>query len=541
MATAETTEIKEPEAELVACAAGPHYFLSNFACIYDPDRPDWIPFRLWPAQSAVLDQIWREMLSIVLKARQLGLSWLMLGYGLWEMIFRPPARFLCFSRRETDADYLLGRERLRGMIGRLPSWLLTAMNAHPTNDATHSLCLANGSTAHAFPCNAGDSYTATFALLDEYDLLTAEEQTKLLSAVKPTIDHGGKMVVLSRADKSKPESPFKRLYRESQEGRGLWKPAFLSWSARPDRTPAWYERQKADSLARTGSLDSLHEHYPATDAEAMSPRSLDKRLPTEWLVRCYRPAPPLSGPFRSPFGPPTISGLTLYGLPVTGRRYIVGADPAEGNPTSDPSALTVLELNSGEEMASLAGRFEPATFAAYVHAVGQFFNHAPVMVERNNHGHAVLLWLRDNSSLYRLYGHDGNPGWHTTTKGKSLLYDRAAEAIRDGEAIIHGLETFSQLASVEGSTQRAPQGQHDDRAVAFALAMAARARLLVEMRGAADWEQGPCVLTPGRVDPYGPAEMNPRDWRAGYDAAGPPGYEYDGHGPFALGDGGNLR
>ena len=35
-----------------------------------------------------------------------------------------------------------------------------------------------------------------------------------------------------------------------------------------------------------------------------------------------------------------------------------GADPAEGNPTSDDSALTILERDSGEEVASLASKVQ---------------------------------------------------------------------------------------------------------------------------------------------------------------------------------------
>src|SRR5262249_22496338 len=159
-------------------------------------------------------------------------------------------------------------------------------------------------------------------------------------------------------------------------------------------------------------------------------------------------------------------------------RYVVGADPAEGNPTSDESALVVLDLASGEEVAALAGRCEPGTFAAQLDAVSRWYNGAPVMVERNNHGHAVLLWLRDNSGLLRLGGPDGLPGWHTTSRGKALLYDGAGEALRDGEAVLHSLSTFAQLASVEGSTLRAPAGEADDRATAFVLALAGRARLL---------------------------------------------------------------
>jgi hypothetical protein len=496
MATAEPVSVEGQEAELVACAASPHYFLSRHARIYDPDRRDWIPFALWPAQEAVLAQVRREQLSVVLKARQLGLTWLCLGYGLWEMVFRPPARFLCFSRRETDAAYLLGPERLRGMLDRLPGWLLPAMAAAPTNDAAHSLFLANGSTGHAFPCNAGDSYTATFALLDEFDLLSDPEQARLLGAVKPTIDHGGKMVLLSRSDKGRPESPFKRIYREAREGRSAWHPAFLPWHARPGRDAAWHEAQRAHSLT-FGSLDWLHEHYPGTDAEALAPRSLDKRLPAEWLLKCYQHREPLPGPFPPFQKPPAINGLAVYAVPAPGRRYVAGADPAEGNPTSDPSALEVLDVASGEEVASLAGRFEPATFAAHVAAVGRYYHGAAVLVERNNHGGTVLYWLGEHArDLRRLGGDDGKPGWNTTTKSKALLYDRAGEALRDGEAVIHGLDVFHQLASIEGATLRAPEGQHDDRAVAFALALTGRAILLT--RGPAVVEQGPCVLVPGR-------------------------------------------
>jgi len=211
------------------------------------------------------------------------------------------------------------------------------------------------------------------------------------------------------------------------------------------------------------------------------------------LKKCYHPQEPVT-PGR---GAPALPGLTVYAPPVPGRRYVVGADPAEGNPMSDQSALEVLDVNSGEEVVSLAGRYEPATFAAHVDTVGRWYNQAAVLVERNNHGHAVLLWLRDNSRLFRLGGHDGNTGWHTTKKGKALLYDGAGEALRDRETVLHGPGTFSQLASIEGATQRAPEGLHDDRATAFTLALAGRVRLLT-MYPASSEAMGPCVLTPGR-------------------------------------------
>jgi hypothetical protein len=95
------------------------------------------------------------------------------------------------------------------------------------------------------------------------------------------------------------------------------------------------------------------------------------------------------------------------------------------------------------------------------------------MCERNNHGHAVLLWLGGNSPLTLLPGWDGKPGWLSNAKGKALLYDGAAESFRDGATVLHSFETYTQLASIDGSTLRAPEGQHDDRADSYALALAA--------------------------------------------------------------------
>jgi hypothetical protein len=164
----------------------------------------------------------------------------------------------------------------------------------------------------------------------------------------------------------------------------------------------------------------------------------------------------------------------IYLEPEPGRSYIGGVDPAEGNPTSDPSAATFLDAETGEEVAHLVGQFEPSTMASYVDQVGRYYNNAALMVERNNHGHAVLLWLRDHSSLECLEGRDGKDGWLSNSQGKALLYSTAADAFRDEDTTVHSFLTYTQLSSIEGSSLRAPEGEHDDRADSYALALVAR-------------------------------------------------------------------
>ena len=102
------------------------------------------------------------------------------------------------------------------------------------------------------------------------------------------------------------------------------------------------------------------------------------------------------------------------------------------------------------------------------------------MVERNNHGHAVLLWLGEHSQLTLLCGHDNGLGWLSSLRGKALLYEACADAFRNRETVMHSFATFTQLSSVDGSTLRAPDGEYDDRAISYALACAARRYVQIE-------------------------------------------------------------
>jgi len=424
---------------------------------------DWSRFRLWPAQRDIAEQMQANPLLVILKARQLGLSWLCVAFALWLMLFRPIATVLLFSLRDTEATKLL--KRLKGMHARLPEW----MRQPVTTENEHEVEFGNGSTAAAMT-KAGDSYTASLVLVDEMDL--RPDQADLLASVKPTIADGGRLLLVSKANKSKPESPFKRIYREAKSGKGGWRRVFLPWHARPGRTPDWYEEERQASLAVTGSLDDFHGNYPATDAEALSPRSLDKRFAPSWFTPdVWQELAPLE--HRGP----AIPGFTVYVLPKPGKRYVIGADPAEGNPTSDDSAACVLDADTGEQCAVLVGKHEPSAFGGYIIQAARWYNVASVMAERNNHGHTLIKHLRENGKGVRvLLGLDKKEGWLSSQKGKTELYDSASDQVRNGEVVIHDFVTLTQLQSIDGSTLRAPEGQRDDRADAFALAAVARLR-----------------------------------------------------------------
>lgn len=451
--------------EILLCAGSSYYFITQYCMIYDAQAQDWIPFDLWEQQKEVLEVFDESQLSIVLKARQLGMTWLALGYALWLMLFRPIATVMLFSRRDDEAMYLISYDRMKGIYKRLPDFL-KSRSAFVNNK--HQLSLSNGSVAYAFPTSAGDSYTASLVIVDEADLIP--DLNQVMRAAKPTISAGGKMILISRANKSLPNSEFKRIYRAAKANLNPWSDVFLPWWVRPERNEDWYREQHDDILQRTGSLDELHEQYPATDAEALAPQSLDKRIPPDWIDHCYRESAVIDDL------PQSIAALPVkvFRKPERGRRYAIGMDCAEGLPTSDDSATTIIDADTGEEVANLIGKFTPAVHAAYTARLSTWYRKATIMPESNNHGHAAILWFNDNGYRTRVAkGHNKKRGWTSSTLGKVLMYDDLAQAAKDGEITIHDFETMLQIKSIEKGTLRAPPGDLDDRSDSYALALQA--------------------------------------------------------------------
>lgn len=455
--------------EWLTCAESFLYFCGNYCQIYDAVSGKWVPFVLWKGhQVGVARTLFNNLLIVILKARQLGMTWLVLAFALWLMLFRPAATILLFSKRDDEAVELLDF-RIKGMYHRLPAFL-KCQAVLTSND--HEWELSNGSRALSFPTTGGRSYTATMVIVDEADFIP--DLNAVMTATQPTIDAGGRMVVLSSSNKQTPISTFKNLYRAAKDGAPGWVSVFLAWSVAPWRTAEWYSQKVAEILRTTTSKDDLFKEYPATDAEALAPASSDKRIPYEWLEQCYDASVQALSADNLPKDAPSMGGLHIYRLPQAGRKYVLGADPAEGNPTSDDSSLDVVDRESGEQVATLAGKFQPEIFAAHIDTVGTFFDKADVLCERNNHGHAVIMWLREHSKLKILKASDDKDGWNTTALSKSLLYDNATTMLRERETLIHNFETVTQLALIEGATLSAPKEMHDDRATSFVLALMAR-------------------------------------------------------------------
>lgn len=218
-----------------------------------------MPFHLWPAQEELLGAILGELLLLILKARQLGISWLVLAYALWLCLYHPGRLALVFSIGQDEANEML--RRVHVMYWRLPAEVRAGL-PKLVKDNTEEMVWDNGSRVLSLPARktAGSGYTASLVILDEF----AKNQwaREIYTAVKPTIDGGGKMIILSSAHGA--GNLFHEMVEKARSHLGRFAFRFLPWTARPGRDQAWYADVASDAVDES----HMKQEYPAEPDEA---------------------------------------------------------------------------------------------------------------------------------------------------------------------------------------------------------------------------------------------------------------------------------
>jgi hypothetical protein len=169
--------------------------------------------------------------------------------------------------------------------------------------------------------------------------------------------------------------------------------------------------------------------------------------------------------------------LEVWLRPVPGREYIVAADPAGGGSDGDYAAVQVLDRATGLQCAEYQARAGVQELAERAAELAREYNGALLVVERNNHGAAVIAYLMTLARYERLYQQDGQAGWLTTALSRPLLLQKAEAALAQGARtlmsarLLREMKTF--VRDARGRTG-AEQGQHDDLVMALGIALAAR-------------------------------------------------------------------
>jgi intein/homing endonuclease len=141
--------------------------------------------------------------------------------------------------------------------------------------------------------------------------------------------------------------------------------------------------------------------------------------------------------------------LFIYRIADPGAKYIIGVDTSEGDISSDFTAAMVIRIwpPPVEQVALLHGRWTPDIASEKVYKLARAYNYGLIIVERNNHGHAVLLNLgngisRKGVNVYPPYanlyiGPDKKLGWLSTQLSKPQVIDELDRCMRAEELVIN--------------------------------------------------------------------------------------------------------
>lgn len=267
------------------CAASSATFIERH-CTIEGAKGAVSPFRLWACQRQALVTIEANAGVIVLKARRLGMSWVVLAFALWLAIFQQGIRVLVLCKNEDDAAGLLDRiRRMRDRMQQAPAsaHILQALPAPAkTRDAVTMLDVG-ASTIRALVGTpaAARSETAGFVILDEFAFQRGAGE--IWQAVLPTMEGGGKLAVVSTGNghekSARIGAEFAMQYGRAVRGESGFTPLFFGWQEREDRDEAWH----GHAQAALGDPTRMRIEYPATEADAFLVADADLLYPAQHL------------------------------------------------------------------------------------------------------------------------------------------------------------------------------------------------------------------------------------------------------------------
>jgi hypothetical protein len=477
----------EKRIEAVACQQSCMYFLANYAYIQDPLLGK-IRFDPWPVHQELINLITNNHRLVVLKARQVGVSWLIAGYALWRASFYDGTNVLMLSKREDEARKLLGKSFY--IYQNLPLFLRRKQLKKNESEfifADPQIPQTSIAAITAFPSteDAGRSEAASDVICDEWAFHPYAEVN--YGAYKPTIDAGGKLIGVSTANGvgnffhriySGAKTPDPNWTKTNPIGSNGFVPIFIPWYARPSRNDRWYTEQVKE-YADTPHL--MAQEYPTTDTDAFISSGntyFNKERINLWMQFCR-------GPIWHDLG----GVIKKWKLPVFGEKYVIGADCAEGR-GADLSGACVYHQRTMEHVADIHGDLDPNHFCYLVIQMAQEYNNALINIERNSVGLGIILdmlrvYLYTNIVKYRPPMQElkvrgriervEEYGWPTNQITRPMVIKDLATAINTGSISSPDNAFWEECITFinDNGKIQAAKGCRDDRVFKHALAIQA--------------------------------------------------------------------
>jgi hypothetical protein len=160
---------------------------------------------------------------------------------------------------------------------------------------------------------------------------------------------------------------------------------------------------------------------------------------------------------------------------------VVAVDPAGGGSEGDFSAIEVIDRETGMQCAEFAGHVGGYELMEKAQQIAWDYNTAWIAVERNNHGAEQLGLLAAFGYREVFRGADGQPGYLTTSVSRPQMLGRLSAALVEEPGLFWSRKLLTECRSfvrLPNGNVGARSGAHDDRVMAMAVGLAARAELL---------------------------------------------------------------
>ena len=438
-----------------------------------------VSYEMWPHLEYVIKAIYKWPLVIILKPKQVGISWTIGGIAV-HWCYKTATNVVEISKGEDQAIDLLAKSKF--IESQLPKYLQLEKDH---NDA-HLVHFKNKhSRIHTLPSthDAGLGETGSIVFCDENEFHPYAKEN--WGHLKPLVDAGGRCVVVSTVDPTTLDSHFKILYRGARKGKRIYPipgvnlmvnegevpgdngffPIFLGRDVRPGRTDEWFEEVK-----KTYYLDwQFRADYPQTEDEALSPITGRTVFDVATLQQLQREALK-EEELRQ--------GVThIFHRPKVGVQYMAGVDMAEGR-GGDYSVLWIegREGLSRELVAVIhSNHVLSDTFSYMSYELLKEYFSPKVIGGADAFGSRFLEDLvvhgYDRGKIYSSDKKREKLGYQETAKSREKDLLELERAIRNG-LIIHYHPALEELFAFQwketksGSRAEAAEGSHDDLAIA---------------------------------------------------------------------------
>lgn len=406
---------------------------------------------------------------VVLKARQIGWSWLLANYALWMAITKDAATILMFSKGEKECWELLGK--VVKIWDNLPPFL----KIKRTTDSKEEQTYTNGSTIKAFAAtvSAGVGEAASLVIADEWEYHPFARQN--FTNAKPTIDSsGGQWISVFTVNKLDPTTFAKSMFQQAYyDETGEFKALFNGYQCRPGRDEKWYADKMAsippDELEGLSPELYMLTNYPRTPEEALAPVQSIAAFDLQGLDSMKNDCrPPLD--LREKYPNLNHQYCHIYKDFQMGKTYVAAADTGHGV-NKDFSVLGIMDVRTGEIVADIMNNKMPVEDFAYNSLeLLKVFRNPKLFPEDNDWGARYITLMLTNN--YPNFGHYDTKrqkiGFHSNDATRTDIWGRLMTAINNRQVVIYNSLGLAQFYDIYWNTAHEPTrleakpGRHDD-------------------------------------------------------------------------------